>query len=258
MGLTIPIKSTEQPSVLQIEAAIKTQVSKDNLAIWKIIYALQLTGEQVLWPGSRMTPENSIGRLWSACKYFAAAALRFHNAAQKSRVVSPDRRSTPTAATPTKSQKSKTSLAKGPSTLKKSKLSLPSKKKSSTVGKRSGTKNWTKTEINLLLDCIDELLPVGKEMWEQLAVRCLESDESWVRSGESCKHKFEKMAFAKQPTGQGDIPLHILRSKKIKDKIAQNEVLGCLYQNDEGFCDEDSEALSCEILSSTSLLSENN
>ena len=30
MGLTIPIKSTEQPSVLQIEAAIKTQVSKDN------------------------------------------------------------------------------------------------------------------------------------------------------------------------------------------------------------------------------------
>lgn len=161
MGLIIPIKSTEQPSVLQIKAAIKTKVSKDNLAIWKIIYALQLTGEQVLWPDTIMTPENSIGRLWSACRYFTAAALRFHNAAQKSKVVSPDRRSTPT---PTKSQKSKTSLAEGPSTLKKSKLSLLRKKKSSPVGKRSGSKNWTKTEINLLLDCIDELLPAGKEI----------------------------------------------------------------------------------------------
>ena len=56
-------------------------------------------------------------------------------------------------------------------------------------------------------------MPAGKEMWEQLAVRYMESDESWGRSGESCKHKFEKMAFAKQPTGSGDIPLHILEVK---------------------------------------------
>ena len=66
------------------------------------------------------------------------------------------------------------------------------------------------------------------------------------------------MAFAKQPTGQSDIPLYILRSKKIKENIAQNEVLGCVYQNDEGFVDGSDEDITCSILSSALLLSENN
>ena len=52
MGLTTPIRSLEQPSVLQIETAIKTKVSKDNLLIWTIIDSLQLTSEQELWPGT--------------------------------------------------------------------------------------------------------------------------------------------------------------------------------------------------------------
>ena len=96
-------------------------------------------------------------------------------------------------------------------------------------------------------------------MWEQVAVKCLQDDGSWSRVGESCKHKFEKMAFAKQPTGQSDIPLHILRAKNLKEKIMQNEVIGCVYQNDEGISiNDDDEELTCEMLSAASLLSENN
>ena len=124
-------------------------------------------------------------------------------------------------------------------------------------GKRKGSKNWSTGQINLLLEIVSDILPAGKEMWEKVAVECREVDESWIRPGESCKHKFEKMAFAKQPTGQSDIPLHILRAKKIKESIAQNEVLGCVYQNDEGYEDgDDDEENTCSILSSASLLSE--
>ena len=258
MGLTTPIKSLEQPSVLQIETAIKTKVSKDNLLIWTIINSLQLTSEQELWPGTGaiMTPENSVRKLWSASKSFSDAALRYHHAEnihlQKRKVITPDKITTCPSTSKESQVESATSTPQ-----KKSKLSSPRKKKASgKPGKRSGTKNWTATEINLLLDSIDEIMPSGREMWEQVAVSCLEVDESWGRAGESCKHKFEKMAFAKQPTGQADIPLHILRAKKIKDKISHNEVLGCVYQNEVGTNDDDEE-LTCELLSSASLLSEN-
>ena len=94
-------------------------------------------------------------------------------------------------------------------------------------------------------------------MWEKVAVRCHEIDKSWVRPGEAIKSKFEKMAFAKQPTGQSDIPLHILRAKQIKEKISHNEVLGCVYQNDDGFNSDDEENTS-SALSSASLLSDKN
>ena len=48
-----------------------------------------------------------------------------------------------------------------------------------------------------------------------------------------------------------------MRAKKIKDSISQNEVLGCVYQNDEGYVDgSDGEEITCSILSSASLLSE--
>ena len=45
--------------------------------------------------------------------------------------------------------------------------------------------------------------------------------------------KFEKMAFAKKPTGSADIPLHICRVKDIKKKIAQKEVMGYVYENED-------------------------
>ena len=94
-------------------------------------------------------------------------------------------------------------------------------------------------------------------MWEKVAVECREVDISWIRPGDSCKHKFEKMAFAKQPTGQSDIPLHILRAKTIKESISQNEVIGCVYQNDEGYeSGDDEEENTCSILTSASLLSD--
>ena len=52
MRLTTPIKSTEQPIVVDIQDAISKKVSKTDLRMWNIIYALQLTKEQELWPGT--------------------------------------------------------------------------------------------------------------------------------------------------------------------------------------------------------------
>ena len=264
MGLETPLNAVTQPNINDIHDAIKTKVSGTDLFMWSMVYGLQLSQLEELWPGAKTAPENSIGKLWCGCRNFGSAALRFHHAenvhniaSQKVvNVVSPVKRSTvhsPPKEANNLPKKSRTS------TPKKSKPSTVKRTSSHKNGKKKGSKNWSSAQINVVLEMTDEILPAGKEMWEQVAVRCHEVDESWVRPGESCKAKFEKMAFAKQPTGQSDIPLHILRSKKIKDKIAQNEVLGCVYQNEEAFLDDsDDEEITSSALSSASLLSESN
>ena len=70
-------------------------------------------------------------------------------------------------------------------------------------------------------------------MWEKVALECLVQIKGWCRPGVACKAKFEKMAFALKPTGQTEIPLYTKRAKDVKDKIAQNEVIGYVHANDE-------------------------
>ena len=242
MGLVIPIKAVDQPSINDIHDAIAKKVSATDLYMWGIVYGLQLSQVKELWPGASTSPQNSVGKLWVACRNFGAAALRFHHAenvhniaSQKVSVVTPSKHSL-SHSSPSKPrrvlERSRTSTAKklkistlnksssqkslmspttpkNPSTPKKS----PPQKGGSpaTSGKRKGSKNWSTAQTTLLLDMVDDILPTGKEVWEQVVVQCHEVDESWVRPGESCKAKFEKMVFAKQPTGQSDIPLYILR-----------------------------------------------
>jgi len=45
------------------------------------------------------------------------------------------------------------------------------------------------------------------------------------------KRKFEKLAFAKKPTGQAELPLLILCVKTIKDKISAKECIGITAGN---------------------------
>jgi len=99
MGLAIPIKAVAQPTIDSIHDAIKSKVSKTDYCMWSIIYGLQLSQLKELWPGAATSPQNSMGKLWVACRNYGAAAMRFHHAenvqnmSQKAGVVTPSKRS---------------------------------------------------------------------------------------------------------------------------------------------------------------------
>ena len=62
-------------------------------------------------------------------------------------------------------------------------------------GRKLGSKKWNLREINILLDSVANVLPVGREQWEMVASGYLTPDPSWCRTGDQCKCKFEKLAF---------------------------------------------------------------
>ena len=117
------------------------------------------------------------------------------------------------------------------------------KAKKVSSGRKKGAKKWSHAEVSTLLKYVDEVLPAGREQWESVAMECIEYDSTWTRTGESCKNKFEKMAFAKQPTGTADIPMFVLQSKRIKERISRKEVIGFAGGNDSGNDDDDFDSL---------------
>ena len=100
-------------------------------------------------------------------------------------------------------------------------------------GRKKGAKKWADSEISLLLETVELLLPAGKEQWERVSMKCYQSHKNWTRSGDSCKNKFEKLAFMKKPTGTAEIPIHVMKAKDLKEKISAHEVIGFCEENEE-------------------------
>ena len=70
MILAIPIKAVAQPSIESIHNAISSKVCKTDYCMWSIIYGLQLSQLKELWPGATTSPQNSMGKLWIACRNY--------------------------------------------------------------------------------------------------------------------------------------------------------------------------------------------
>ena len=79
-----------------------------------------------------------------------------------------------------------------------------------------------------MLDIVADELPCGNAQWEHVAVTAFKTNSKWTRAGNSCKYKFDKLVHTVRPTGSGEIPVYILRSKKIKEMISGKEVIGFL------------------------------
>lgn len=69
-------------------------------------------------------------------------------------------------------------------------------------------------------------------MWEKVAWGCLERiGDKFCQDSPVCKSKFDMLHFKKCPTGTNEIPVHIARVKKIKEKFDQNKVIGSSILN---------------------------
>ena len=66
-------------------------------------------------------------------------------------------------------------------------------------------------------------------------MECYEYHKDQVRNGESCKNKFEKIAFMNEPTGTIEILLNVLRAKELKEKNSSKKVIGFCEENNSDF-----------------------
>ena len=202
------------PKWQEVSAALK-RISADDERHIQMLLDLVATPLTNLWPGFENPPPTSEGILW-----FAASKLKEHL---------PLLQDDATGVTPDW-------VANDSTQMEEEVVFDQSRKKR--VGRKRGSKRYTSSQIDNLLDAVEEILPCGRNMWEAVSLRCNDKDKGCIRNGESCKIKFHKMAFAKKPTGQSEIPIQIRRAKNIKELIDAQEVIGMVDGNRSNSEDE--------------------
>ena len=97
------------------------------------------------------------------------------------------------------------------------------------VGNRSrrGKVNYSSADIDALLTYVEQVLPIGANMWALVSLRFA----SWAqragrpeRDQESLKSKFDKLANTKESTGDPSCPPDVRRAKHASREIQANAV----------------------------------
>ena len=103
--------------------------------------------------------------------------------------------------------------------------------KSNRGGRGQGSKNYNSSELDFLLTCVEEVLPLGQQHWAEVANKY----ETWrkvqdetYRDIDSLKMKFDKLSRLKKPTGSADCPPAARRAKKIARAIQAKAVAATL------------------------------
>ena len=109
------------------------------------------------------------------------------------------------------------------------------KKKSK--GRQRGAKKWTAPEYESLLDAVDDVMPTGAKLWEEVSAQMM--TDGFNRTGDACKKRFEKLFLTPTPTGDASPPVHVQRSWDLKEKIERKEAMGSAGLNNDD--DEDAE-----------------
>jgi hypothetical protein len=123
-------------------------------------------------------------------------------------------------------------------------------KKIPLVSKHAGTK-FTSNEVDALLAIIEEHKPIGKIGWDQIGMcynRLFPMKKD--RGTDNLRKKYNQLANVRMPTGNPNIPPHVLKAKEIKNLIFEKSEaldigvnpdttiptdIACLY---EGFEDD--------------------
>ena len=116
------------------------------------------------------------------------------------------------------------------STASKKQLTASAEKKDGRGGRKKGATKWVIDEIYLLLDCAEDILPIGGMEWDLVNTKfhdgARNQNKSWTRTSEAMKAYFEKLCFLKPPTGGTEMPEHVRRAKEIKELLDRKEAMG--------------------------------
>lgn len=86
---------------------------------------------------------------------------------------------------------------------------------------RVGVPNYSKEDISVLMDHLDEVEPFGSSQWAIVAYKFREwaaTNSRPQRDQESLRNKFDKLANAKKKTGEPSCPCLVRRAKHIDRK----------------------------------------
>ncbi|KAE9277585.1 hypothetical protein PR003_g28750 [Phytophthora rubi] len=117
-------------------------------------------------------------------------------------------------------------------------------------GRRAGYNNYTVQDQLLLCNVVEQMLPLGRNMWEQVAARfnANRTRTSPERDFESLRRKFKSLYSKPKPTGQGEVPLRlkpVVWAKEIQMRI---EEAGGVHTSHDGLDGgEDDAAFEAEV-----------
>lgn len=105
-------------------------------------------------------------------------------------------------------------------------------------GRSAGAPNYSQDDIDALFDILREHLPLGGKAWNAVGVAyCAEAEADGrpARTAKSLELKYKQLAKTKKPTGDAEIPDHVLQAWEIED--AMNEKAGTRDIDDEDLVD---------------------
>ena len=111
-------------------------------------------------------------------------------------------------------------------------LSLPQLGLATTTMSRSGSSssksnkagrggNFTRDEVDSLLDSVEEVMPIGMDEWALVERRHMASYPDRNRTKESLRRKFQLLYLSKQQTGQPECPPEVRRAKSLQYAIRE-------------------------------------
>ncbi|RHY04880.1 hypothetical protein DYB36_006910 [Aphanomyces astaci] len=99
--------------------------------------------------------------------------------------------------------------------------------------------NWNDKDVEILLDCIQDLVPLGQNGWAKVTQQFnAHNNVGFARDWEACKRKFTFLKSVKKPTGDPDCPPLVVRAKHIQRDIDSRAAVEVL--DDEGEMNTDS------------------
>ena len=88
---------------------------------------------------------------------------------------------------------------------------------------RSRGSNFSKTEINILLNIIDDVIPIGSEEWKEVERRHRQHYPQLDRSRDTLKRKFRQLYGSRPRTGNPTIPEEVRKAKDILEAIKSKQ-----------------------------------
>ena len=104
--------------------------------------------------------------------------------------------------------------------------------------------NFTRDEIDALLDCIEEVLPIGMDEWQRAENQHVLLYPDKNRTKESLRRKFQMLYLIKQPTGSPECPPHVRSAKLLQYAIRDKaEVSSAGSDMSENIAEEETDEL---------------
>lgn len=86
--------------------------------------------------------------------------------------------------------------------------------------KRKSAPNWHDFDVGVLLDAVQEVLPLGGNGWEKVQqIFSRNQAITTARDADACKRKFIALKNHRKPTGDPDCPPNVVRAKRLQREI---------------------------------------